>query len=592
MAHPPFTDGFPHDPIAAVNASYFLSESEKQDWLAWIQTATTDQKDELVDILHAMWQEHQKGAVPDQFNQSQNTNNQSFPGLDSNSTVPTPNPTSQFPVQGNNNPAPLAESSYSNSSFGQPSNTSSFNPAAQNQGTNNSTLPPLPNLDPGTSSPQSQAPSLPQVGQTPPATSQSDPFAMQSGQLNDPFNTFQPNPSADPFSPVPNPSQTPAPSQNFSVSGNQATSTPIQPPSPQASTSSPFPQNPGATNLPSFNPNDNLSSDPFGQNTTSLPPLSPTLGDFGTSSQPPAPEPLSSAPSFTPVTQPAASTPPASTPSPSLQTDQPANTPDPSESKPQPKSDQPAMNIEDLTKDLSYAPNPLINEPKQPTPKPSAAKKQSKPLTDDLNVLEGMYNDYVQTQDDKEKKFAEMLRTVTDKMSDYATLKDQFDQLNKKFIKLNNSVQAQAQTAQTLQNKTQTRGSVPLQTQIDDLRAEVENTQKQARDFHADVRKQQNTLAEKVATFEVDTYGAVGVTDTLKNLTQKVSRLESRWASSNPSNTSPKPAKKKQSQPQPKPKSQEEKPKNTFSIDSTAGDSEDNSETPTKTSQFDLRGIM
>jgi hypothetical protein len=71
-----FKDGFPVDPQSAVGASYFLSDSEKQEWGEWLQTATAEQKQELVEILHSMWIENEKQSgssepVYNQNNQSQ-----------------------------------------------------------------------------------------------------------------------------------------------------------------------------------------------------------------------------------------------------------------------------------------------------------------------------------------------------------------------------------------------------------------------------------------------------------------------------------------------------------------------------------------
>ncbi|MDB9312409.1 tetratricopeptide repeat protein, partial [Spirulina sp. CS-785/01] len=59
MAEPQntFPDGFPKDPHAAVTASDTLSPTEKAEWYIWLQTATREQKAELVEILHSMWQE-------------------------------------------------------------------------------------------------------------------------------------------------------------------------------------------------------------------------------------------------------------------------------------------------------------------------------------------------------------------------------------------------------------------------------------------------------------------------------------------------------------------------------------------------------
>lgn len=80
-----YPDGFPINPIEAINFSYFLSDQEKQEWLSWLQNSTQDQQRELVDTLHSMWLENQKDAVPQGFNLSSNQ-----------SSTPTP---AAIPVQ-------------------------------------------------------------------------------------------------------------------------------------------------------------------------------------------------------------------------------------------------------------------------------------------------------------------------------------------------------------------------------------------------------------------------------------------------------------------------------------------------------------
>ncbi|MEB3827388.1 CHAT domain-containing protein [Phormidium sp. CCY1219] len=54
-----YSDGFPKNPQEAVRLSEGLSEIEKQEWYEWIETATPEQKAELVDILHSMWLQSQ-----------------------------------------------------------------------------------------------------------------------------------------------------------------------------------------------------------------------------------------------------------------------------------------------------------------------------------------------------------------------------------------------------------------------------------------------------------------------------------------------------------------------------------------------------
>jgi hypothetical protein len=67
MAIQIYPDGFPNTPSEAIEFSYFLSESEKAEWREWLGTASDEQKEELVDILHSMWQDNQKNAVPESF---------------------------------------------------------------------------------------------------------------------------------------------------------------------------------------------------------------------------------------------------------------------------------------------------------------------------------------------------------------------------------------------------------------------------------------------------------------------------------------------------------------------------------------------
>jgi hypothetical protein len=86
-----FGDGFPNSPLEAVEFSYFLSDTEKQEWREWIQTATPEQQNELVDILHSMWVDNQKSAVPDSFAQ----NSPSTSTTQSTTDTPTPTKTEE-----------------------------------------------------------------------------------------------------------------------------------------------------------------------------------------------------------------------------------------------------------------------------------------------------------------------------------------------------------------------------------------------------------------------------------------------------------------------------------------------------------------
>ena len=56
MSVVPFTDGFPNEPLSAINFSYFLTPDEKKEWMDWLASAKPEQQDELVQILHQMWE--------------------------------------------------------------------------------------------------------------------------------------------------------------------------------------------------------------------------------------------------------------------------------------------------------------------------------------------------------------------------------------------------------------------------------------------------------------------------------------------------------------------------------------------------------
>jgi hypothetical protein len=95
MAIQNYPDGFPGTPTEAINFSYFLSESEKNEWREWLATANEEQKEELVDILHSMWQDNQKNAVPE-----------SFANNIISSPQPFQEPSQQPPINQNFNPSP------------------------------------------------------------------------------------------------------------------------------------------------------------------------------------------------------------------------------------------------------------------------------------------------------------------------------------------------------------------------------------------------------------------------------------------------------------------------------------------------------
>jgi hypothetical protein len=82
MATQPFQDGFPNQAQAAINASYFLSNEDRNEWFEWLKTADEQQQDELINILHTMWEDAQRqgntqqGTQPIQNNPQPNYSQQ------------------------------------------------------------------------------------------------------------------------------------------------------------------------------------------------------------------------------------------------------------------------------------------------------------------------------------------------------------------------------------------------------------------------------------------------------------------------------------------------------------------------------------
>jgi hypothetical protein len=93
MSTQPFQDGFPNQAQAAINASYFLSNEDRNEWFEWLKTADEQQQDELINILHTMWEDAQRQANPQQAQQSGQNNSQQnqTTSLDTNIVQPMVN---------------------------------------------------------------------------------------------------------------------------------------------------------------------------------------------------------------------------------------------------------------------------------------------------------------------------------------------------------------------------------------------------------------------------------------------------------------------------------------------------------------------
>ena len=107
MSVTPFNDGFPNEPQQAINFSYFLTAEEKNEWTQWLQSAGPEQRDELVNILHQMWEQAKSAPAVenptlinanDQNSQNNFQQNQNYPAQNQQNQNSFP----QNPQQQNN----------------------------------------------------------------------------------------------------------------------------------------------------------------------------------------------------------------------------------------------------------------------------------------------------------------------------------------------------------------------------------------------------------------------------------------------------------------------------------------------------------
>jgi hypothetical protein len=483
-----FSDGFPQDPLSAINQSYFLSDSEKQEWREWIQTATDEQKLELVEILHSMWEDNQKSAVPDSFSNSSPTPPPAF------AATPTPAPPTP--------PQPI--------------------PPAPN--------PPLPTP----AKPLESAPAIPSFEE----------FLAQQNQL--PANTTAipiSNPNfSEPASNNPTPAVAPLPPlPDFSST----------PPAPAISTitepNDPFATKTSASPSLSDNPNALSGTDTFATN-------DPFSSQFSSQSTPAKP--------ITPVpTNPVASSQPSK-----------ANVANQSD-------DTDELTLRSLGQSQNYSPNPILNNQKtadqfnfnNTPPRPSRTPNPN--LSDKLEDLENIYQDYVQTFEGNQKKFMDLLKGVTQNLGSYQTLRDDLDIVREKSLAINAQVVEQNKKIQEIENVTLSAGKTSLQDQIDAIQIQLESLHKEFRTFQINTKSFINKISTEVAGYKADTYGSEKVEEQVSLLKNQISKLEKAWHSNQA-------------------KSSQTTKHNQFSTDSqTISDSED-SHTITKTSQVDLRGVL
>ncbi len=583
-----YSDGFPLTPLEAIEFSYFLSEGEKQEWREWLQTATIEQQNELVDILHSMWLDNQKQTVPTAFNPNNNQQTQQQPGL---SQAPPSNAFNVFPQtdnanfnQGFNNnfqnfnpginPTPPAQDGLNHFDFNNPQvfpssqQSQQFNP---NQGFNQSSTPTLnqipnqtsiypnqglnnqlPNFNFNPNSPELQNYSTSQTIQNPEShinNSQSG-FAQPTiPTITTPTNDFNfDNSGTSSFS-----NQQQNDSSNFEDHfSNFSFATDDVPDQPQFDDSFQAPN----LSVPQIsatgsNRTGNTFGGPSNKTTTSanlidLDDYEDEDDDGYSKDQHPLSQPIMD---HVGDDQEEALRKMANTkysPNPLLDDDTPAleefvyknadaEKPDSTSNKNknnQSKNTQnKGRNDRDNQNDKpeKQKPNENVKEEKKKAFLNASQIKQS----GTKDALEELYKTY---QGSREKRssslneFEEKQSIFFDKMMqimlNFEDVGNYYEALIEKIIEVNDKVVEQAKDIQILKNSSQSRGGVSLQDQIDELNDEIDRVNRDLRVVRGDQRKKYDEVSGQLAAFGADVYRQDGVMQKLDLMKADIIQLQ------------------------------------------------------------------
>lgn len=550
--------GFPKTASEAVEFSYFLSESEKAEWREWIKTATPIQQEELVDILYSMWEDNQKNAVPENLanNQAianqQPVNNQVFTNQ-GNFNNQTNQPLNDFVVQ--------------------PEFQNNFNPYPQPQ-----PKPVNPPQQYGVQDPVFN----PQFNNNPPIQQ----FQPTQFDPNTFVNPIQPAVVNQPLSnqnfinpPIVNP-----PNNNFAPVRLPENQVPVAPVS-QFTQSLPTPKNdfePIITQ-PSKVVSDIITPQKFDtitdQNQFELSqpePLQPT----------PLPDTIQSIPqisepdNFDSSPQAVATKVVSDFTTPNFDFDDSDSVSNPpiedkvgiKEVTPEPKAGNSEINMESLVNDNKYTPNPILNDDdgeefnfkkdvelqnaekaatrKAKTAVAEASEDDSEydfnfdsskiPASsgddtikfDNLknsgsrDMLNEIYNEYIKTNDLNEKKFTSFLDYITKVLSSYEQISEHFEKLTGKVIDINDKIVSQAKDIQALKEVTHTQSGSSIQDQVDDLRYDLDNLEKDLRSLRTESRRKTSEINQQMVAIGASSYPDGGINQKIELLKSEIQNLK------------------------------------------------------------------
>ncbi|MEM1312317.1 MAG: hypothetical protein AAGF07_02545 [Patescibacteria group bacterium] len=493
-----YSDGFPLTPLEAIEFSYFLLETEKQEWREWLQSATIEQQNELVDILHSMWQDNQKQAVPSAFVKQQPVDSpQQFPAAQTStpdtsfSKETLPNPVSP------NNPQKVEQPA--------PPNTTNKAPEPQFQFIDGDT-------------PADPTPQLAEVAAASATTPQfQDNF--KSPDLSQPQVQKQDVPKSNYSRPQP-PAQPPLPIIDEQLAAQEDESEQTQEhPVPEPIKESEGEQQTSALKKMA---NKKYSPNPILEDRT--PPIDEFVykngsGDKGASNSDDAED-----------TQPAKS---RSTQSADNQNSSKSGT---RENRNQSRYNRDRSDVTERKNSSKESKQPITEERRKDffggsKLRESAAK----------NLLDDVYKTYqdskaktAQTSRDMDDKFAALLDRVMQVISDSDRLATYHESIIDKIIEVNDKVVAQAKEIQLLKNNTQSRGGVSLQDQVDEMRDDIERLNRDTRTMRIEQRRKYDEITSQLASLDADSFKQDKTNHIIDRLKSDVFQIQQKLNLSNP----------------------------------------------------------
>jgi hypothetical protein len=508
MALTPFTDGFPNDAVGAINASYFLSSDDKTEWNEWLKSADAQQQDELVNILHTMWEEAQKqqpnGATPPPTDQQSQQQSQPYQGQ-ANNNQPTQNMGMDY---GYTQQQPQNQPSQTQN-FGQP------NPyTQQNQGM--------------------------QFGQP---QQQTNPQMVQN-QPQNPYSQFDPNQAYTGYNSQPvqptniYPQNQPAPAQNQYFDPNYGMNISAQnmqfgQPQQQVNQYQQTSYYPEPVAPVQAQPEFSFAKPPIDQNIFAHPESNtyipnPLLANVEIPA--PAPEPKPIAPI---VVEPVTVVKPIEEPK-ELEVED-AFSFDTEEDV---KKSAPIKAPKDEIKEIDTTENTTKNNIEEE----KIAKRPTGGSIDFTNIRENVRKDlilqlkesYVQTRTANEETYGQFVEKITEVLCEFEDINDYIEAMTDKVLSMNDEVISQASDIQALKNATQNRGA-SLQDQVDEVRYDLEKILKEIRNVRIEMKRSNDEIRQRLSILEADSFRQEndGINQKLTIMKSEISRLQEIMALNN-----------------------------------------------------------